>query len=171
MIDCKLFLLWYPGSGGNFLQSLFTWESIEDIPINNDLNLFDASPFKSVAQIDNMDDIHSVESAELVGCHNPLDFYLDNYEFNCKEAWAITISDLETLQYVTDIKDIKSYGGKSKKKVKQRHLDNYNEVVEKVSKKIDNLLLFDYNDIFVKRKIFKGWNESIKQYHEKNLRL
>ena len=171
MIDCKLFLLWYPGAGGNFLQSLFTWGDIKNVPCDIHNNLYDSTPLPSVAQIDNMNDIHIVESSDLISCHSPNDFYLDNYEFKCKEAWAITISDLETLQYVTDIKDIKSYGGKSKKKVKQRHLDNYNEVVEKVSKKIDNLLLFDYNDIFVKRNIFKGWNKSIKQYHEKNLRL
>tara|TARA_R110002074_G_scaffold35457_6_gene96869 strand:+ start:33156 stop:33680 length:525 start_codon:yes stop_codon:yes gene_type:complete len=170
-INCKLFLLWRPGAGGNFLQSLYTWKDIENVPCEIHNNLYDSTPLPSVAQIDTMNDIHSVEGANMISAHNPSDFYLDNYNFKCEQAWAITISDLQTLQYVMDLRLKKIYGFAGKKTVKQRHLDEYNAIVDKVAKKIDNLQRFDYNDIYVNRTVFPEWDKSIIQYHEKNLKL
>lgn len=169
-IDCELFLMWPAGAGGNFLQSLWTWGSIEDIPIDNNINLFDASPFKSVAQIDNLNDIHSVESSTLISTHNPDDFYLTNYEFKCKEAWAITINDLKTWKYVCNLKDFKRYGQPTNRGTKSQ-LNRYTSNVNKVANLIDNLQIIDYNEIFVNRTIFPKWSKSIEQYHKKNLML
>ena len=54
---------------------------------------------------------------------------------------------------------------------KESSMQKYLDKVSKLSQKIDNLQKFNYNEVFVKRTVFPEWESSIKQYHEKNLKL
>lgn len=167
-ISCDLFLMWPPGAGGNFLLSLYTWGSIENIPNKNNLNLFDSEPFPSVAQIDTLDDENKINNVKVICSHIPNDYYVENYDFKCSKAWAITIDDIDMWTYITKLANLKQ-GVENKPSINQLH--RYNTLLEKMSSKIDNLQLFNYNDIFINRSIFKNWTESLKLYHEKNLTL
>ena len=47
IITGDLFLMWPTGAGGNFILSLYTWNSMDKIPINDTPNnIFDAHPFQ-----------------------------------------------------------------------------------------------------------------------------
>ena len=116
MIDCKLFLLWYPGAGGNFLQSLFTWGDIKNVPCDIHNNLYDSTPLPSVAQIDNMNDIHIVESSDLISCHSPNDFYLDNYDCLANLQLIEGTSNLEKLDKDFEEWIYEQYPGEQEKK-------------------------------------------------------
>lgn len=167
-LHCDLFLMWPPGAGGNFLLSLYTWGSIDAIPIKNNLNLYDAQPFPSVAQIDTMEDEDKINKVEVICTHFPNDNYVNNYNFKCDNAWAVTVDEMDTWSYITKLANIKQ---SVQNTPSENQLNRYNNLIEKMRYKIDNLQLLKYNDIFVNRTVFTSWTESLKSYHEKNLQL
>ena len=169
LITCELFLMWPPGAGGNFILSLYTWNSIDKIPVNNTpTNIFDAQPFPSVAQIDTLADKDVINEKNVICAHQVNDYYVENYTFDCYQAWAIIPDDLDTWGYLVKLANLKQ---NENVKIKESHMQRYLNNVNKMSAKIDNLQRFNYNDIFKERTVFTEWNDSIKQYHEKNVEL
>ena len=169
LITCDLFLMWPPGAGGNFILSLYTWNSIDKIPVNNTpTNIFDAQPFPSVAQIDTLADKDVINEKNVICAHQVNDYYVDNYNFDFYKAWAIIPDNFETWAYLVKLANLKQ---NENVKIKESHMQRYLNNVNKMSAKIDNLQRFNYNDIFKERTVFTEWNDSIKQYHEKNVEL
>ena len=169
IITGDLFLMWPPGAGGNFILSLYTWNSMEKIPVNKSpINIFDAQPFPSVAQIDTLADKDVINEKNVICAHRPNDYYIDNFDFDFYKAWAIVPDDFETWTHMVKLANLKQSGNvEPKESSMQKYLDK----VSKMAQKIDNLQKFNYNEVFVKRTVFPEWESSIKQYHEKNLKL
>lgn len=177
IITGDLFLMWPPGAGGNFILSLYTWNSMEKIPVNNSpINIFDAQPFPSVAQIDTLADKDIINEKKVICAHQVNDYYIDNFDFDFYKAWAIVPDDFETWTYMVKLANIKQMAdsGNDRNKPlepKESRMQKYLDKVSKMAQKIDNLQKFNYNEVFVKRTVFPEWESSIKQYHEKNLKL
>ena len=169
IITGDLFLMWPPGAGGNFILSLYTWNSIDKIPVNDTpTNIFDAQPFPSVAQIDTLADKDVINEKSVICGHRPNDYYIDNFDFDFYKAWAIMPDDFETWTYMVKLANLKQ---NENVEPKESSMQKYLDKVSKLSQKIDNLQKFNYNEVFVKRTVFPEWESSIKQYHEKNLKL
>ena len=90
------------------------------------------------------------------------------YNFDFYKAWAIIPDNFETWAYLVKLANLKQ---NENVKIKESHMQRYLNNVNKMSAKIDNLQRFNYNDIFKERTVFTEWNDSIKQYHEKNVEL
>jgi len=168
-ITGDLFLMWPPGAGGNFILSLYTWNSIDKIPVNKTpVNTFDAQPFPSVAQIDTLADKDIINEKSVICAHQVNDYYIDNFNFDFDKAWTILPDDFETWTYMVKLANLKQ---DENVQPKESSMQKYLDKVSKLSQKIDNLQKFNYNEVFVKRTVFPEWESSIKQYHEKNLEL
>jgi len=168
-ITGDLFLMWPPGAGGNFILSLYTWNSIDKIPVNKTpVNIFDAQPFPSVAQIDTLADKDIINEKSVICAHQVNDYYIDNFNFDFDRAWTILPDDFETWTYMVKLANLKQ---DENVQPKESSMQKYLDKVKIMEQKIDNLKKFTYNDVFVKRTVFPEWETSIKQYHEKNLEL
>jgi len=168
-ITGDLFLMWPPGAGGNFILSLYTWNSIDKIPVNKTpVNTFDAQPFPSVAQIDTLADKDIINEKSVICAHQVNDYYIDNFNFDFDKAWTILPDDFETWTYMVKLANLKQ---DENVQPKESSMQKYLDKVKIMEQKIDNLKKFTYNDVFVKRTVFPEWESSIKQYHEKNLEL